>query len=77
MIETQQRHHTELLNHILLALEKCDNDDSCELPDGWNLPVQSVTELLNVDKLLKVDQNAKLLVIYTSFGHTYFGNLLL
>jgi hypothetical protein len=62
-VEAQQRYQTQLLNHILLALQNTDHaNESCELPDGISLPIQTLGELADVEKALDIGQNAKKMV---------------
>ena len=62
LIEVQQRHQTQLIQHILLALQKTDAIESCELPDNISLPVQTLGELNDVEKALDIEQNARKMV---------------
>jgi hypothetical protein len=62
ILEAHQRQHTVLLQHILLALQKSDVDDSCEVPEGISLPLNSIKDIRNLESTLEDAGKAKQLV---------------
>jgi len=60
VIEAHQRQHTVLLQHILAALQKADVNETCELPDGIDLPI--IRELRDLEATLDDAAKAKQLV---------------
>ena len=60
MLERHQRHQGQLLQHILEALQR--TDDGCQLPDGMELPVNSIKDLTELDSKLADDETAAQLV---------------
>jgi len=62
MIEAQQCHHGQLLQQILNAATK-ETDESFNLPEGVNLPVQNIAKLTDLEKTLENANSAKPLVI--------------
>ena len=45
IIEAYQRQHTLLMQHMLSALQKSDVDESCDVPEGISLPLNSLRSL--------------------------------
>ena len=62
ILEAHQRQHTVLLNHIISALQKSDADESCDVPDDINLPLNSLKDLRNLESNLEDSDKAKQLV---------------
>ena len=62
ILEAHQRQHTVLLQHILSALQKSDADESCDVPEGISLPLNSLKDLRNLESTLEDADKAKQLV---------------
>ena len=65
VIETHQRQHTQLLQHILVALQKCDADECCDVPEGINLPLKSIRKLRALESALKDEDTVRQLAFIT------------
>ena len=61
-LEVRPRQQTLLLQHLLTALANNDEDGSCELPDGMELPLKSLRELRNLEASLEDEEKSKQLV---------------
>jgi len=53
------------LQSILAAVQSSGADGACELPESVNLPLKSVAELLNLERLLEDDANYRKVVSYS------------
>jgi len=64
-IEAQQRVHTRMMQAILNASQQQQRLEACELPDDMTLPLQTIDDLLQMEKRLG-DMETKTLLVSQS-----------
>ena len=52
-IEAQQRVHTQLLQAVLNVSQQHQHMEACELPEGLELPLQTIDDLMQLEKRLE------------------------